>query len=297
MSSVETYYLVDFENVHEDGLSGSEQLGNLDHIYLFLTKNAPKLNVEKLASNSITVSIHKVPSGNQSLDMHLVSYLGYLIGKNINKCCKYVIISKDTDYDNIISFYKHFNDSDIDIRRQDHIKTPSKNNSSKTVSPLNSTNTSGTKSQKATASQTKCQLNTEVQRALSKANYTKSDINKTASIVVKYYGKDQFANNVHNELRNTCPNHSSIYQIVKPIINKYSSSQTQTANTTTSLNSTIQKLLSKAGFSSDIINHTASLVSKNYQKENGKQSVYRAIVAKYGQKQGLNIYNHIKKHF
>ena len=38
MPSVETYYLVDFENVHEDGLSGSEKLGSHDHVHLFFTK-------------------------------------------------------------------------------------------------------------------------------------------------------------------------------------------------------------------------------------------------------------------
>lgn len=34
MPSLETYYLIDFENVNEDGLSGSENLGIHDHIYL-----------------------------------------------------------------------------------------------------------------------------------------------------------------------------------------------------------------------------------------------------------------------
>lgn len=298
MPSVETYYLIDFENVHENGLSGSEQLSNHDHIHLFFTKNTPNLNIKKLDSDSITVSMHRVASGNQSLDMHLVSFLGYLIGTNVNNCCRYIIISQDTDYDEIISFWKkYFNCSNINIQRQDQIKTPLKANSSKTASSSSSTNTSGTKAKKATASQTKCQINVEVQCALSKANYTTSDINKTASIVVKHYGEEQFAHNVHNELRKTYTNYSDLYQIVKPIINKYSSTRTQTANITASLNSTIQKLLSNAGFSSDIINHTASLVSKNHQKANGKQSVYRAIITTYGQKQGLNIYNHIKKHF
>lgn len=65
----------------------------------------------------------------------------------------------------------------------------------------------------------------------------------------------------------------------------------------THINCKIQKHLSSAGFAAEIINYTASLVSKNYKANSNKQTVYRAIVAKYGQKMGLNIYNHIKKLF
>lgn len=295
MSSVETYYLVDFENVHEDGLSGSEHLGSHDHVHLFSTKNAPKISIEKLTCfNSTNLFTHEIPTGNQSLDMHLVSYLGYLIGTN-NSNCKYVIISKDTDYDNIISFWKDCNNSHITRRNQ--IEIPNENISSKTASPTNSTSATNIKDKKITDSQTKCQLNTEVQLALSKAKYNKATINKTASIVVKHYGETQFAKNVHNELGKTYTNYSDVYQVVKPILSKYSSTIAHSTNATTELNTTIQKLLSKAGFTTDIINHVASLVSKNYKEKNGKQTVYRAIIAKYGQKQGLNIYNHIKKHF
>ena len=114
MPSMETYYLIDYENVHEDGLSGSDKLNGHDHVHLFYTKNAAKISIEKLTSlNSADLSSHEAPTGSQSLDMHLVSYLGYLIGTNINKECKYFIISKDTDYDNIIAFWKTQTNSSI----------------------------------------------------------------------------------------------------------------------------------------------------------------------------------------
>ena len=62
------------------------------------------------------------------------------------------------------------------------------------------------------------------------------------------------------------------------------------------INSEIQKALSKAGFSNDIINYVASTVVKNLGMKNGKQQIYRTVIAKYGQKKGLTIYNHIKKY-
>ena len=213
MPSVETYYLVDFENVHEDGLSGSEKLGSQDHVHLFFTKNAPKISLETLTDlNSHNLSTHKIPVGNQSLDMHLVSYLGYLIGTNSNSNCKYVIISKDTDYDNIISFWKSQNAANV--TRQEKIST-AKNTTKASSTPG--------KGSKTSASNRKVQLNTEIQREISKAGYQKTTINEVASIVVKHYGKDKFARDVHNALRKTYPTeYIHLYKLVKPIIVRYS---------------------------------------------------------------------------
>lgn len=297
MPFLETYYLIDFENVNEDGLSGSENLGIHDHVYLFSTKNAPKISIEKLTSfNSADLSSHEVPVGNQSLDMHLVSYLGYLIGKNENNKFKYIIISKDTGYDNIISFWKTH--SGLDITRRNRIAATQEKLPAKTTRSKKSNNNYKEKKTTITStSKTKSQLNTEVQRVISKAGYDQTIISATASIVVKCYGKNQFADQVKKELSNTYSNYADVYEIIKPVIIKYSTSQTSNTNMTTQLNSKIQKLLSGAGFANDIINPIASLVSRHYKEKNGKQTIYSAIIAKYGQKRGLNIYNHIKNSF
>jgi hypothetical protein len=52
--------------------------------------------------------------------MNLVSYLGYLIAKNETGGCRYVIISKDTDYDNVINFWLQW--KHIVIERREKIK-------------------------------------------------------------------------------------------------------------------------------------------------------------------------------
>ncbi len=64
----------------------------------------------------------------------------------------------------------------------------------------------------------------------------------------------------------------------------------------TTKNSEIQKIMSKEGFSSDVIDFVVSTAVKNLSQNNGKQLTYRAIIKKYGQGKGLTIYNHIKKH-
>lgn len=40
---METYYLIDYENVNSDGLSGCDKLAKSDHIIIFFTKNAMKI--------------------------------------------------------------------------------------------------------------------------------------------------------------------------------------------------------------------------------------------------------------
>lgn len=45
----------------------------------------------------------EIPAGKQSADIHIGSYLGYLAGKSK---CNIVIISNDTDFDNVIKFWK-----------------------------------------------------------------------------------------------------------------------------------------------------------------------------------------------
>lgn len=60
------------------------------------------------------------------------------------------------------------------------------------------------------------------------------------------------------------------------------------------VNNEIQKRLSKEGIPGDIINSTASFVSKNIGKDGYKQTIYRGIIKEHGQKMGLTIYRLIK---
>lgn len=82
---------------------------------IFSTSNGPKMDITTLAKlNNLRPSFHDVPPKKQSVDMHLVSYLGYLI-KSEPKA-EFVIVSKDTDYDNIIRFWK--NEANANVSRK-----------------------------------------------------------------------------------------------------------------------------------------------------------------------------------
>ncbi|MBR4441957.1 MAG: hypothetical protein IKS52_01640, partial [Clostridia bacterium] len=76
-----TIYLIDYENVHEAGLQGMESCPSGCAIHLFYSQNANRLNLDLLRGLKASFTVHKVHPGRQSLDMQLVSYLGYLIGR------------------------------------------------------------------------------------------------------------------------------------------------------------------------------------------------------------------------
>ncbi len=116
-----TYYLIDYENTNSRGLKGSGKLKKSDRIFIFYSENASKINLDFLASHGkAKINAIKVPVKKQSLDMHIASYIGYLIGKHKDKSveCRFVIISKDNDYDNIISFWKK---RKVDVSRRERI--------------------------------------------------------------------------------------------------------------------------------------------------------------------------------
>ena len=109
---------------------------------------------------------HIVPAGNESLDMHLIAYLGYIIGTDTEKNAKnkYDIVSKDTDYDNTIKFLKQL--SNVNIVRQSAL-TPN-NKSSKSTAIKAATTTNSTKQNDTSTA--KQQKNKNIQKVLSKAS-------------------------------------------------------------------------------------------------------------------------------
>ena len=110
MKIIKTYYLIDYENVGSEGFKGCGKLRETDIIHLFYTDNSRKIDLDIINDHGESKLVtHKVPTGNQSADMHLGSYLGYLIGKECtgqDEECKIVVISKDTGFDHIIEFWK-----------------------------------------------------------------------------------------------------------------------------------------------------------------------------------------------
>lgn len=121
MADKKTFYLIDYENVHEDGLEGSSKLTKNDYVNIFTSKNAPYFSVKALAGfNNTHLYFHEVPASKQSVDMNLATFFGYLVAQNDTGNSQYIIVSKDTDYDNVITFWR--NKRFINVIRQEKIK-------------------------------------------------------------------------------------------------------------------------------------------------------------------------------
>lgn len=106
-----TIYLVDYENVNDLGLTGIHALPGSDQVYIIYTDNANRIGLDYLCEISVPVSAVRVEKGDQSLDMHLVSMLGYLIGCEEDPGTSYVIISQDSHFLTVAGYWcDRFND-------------------------------------------------------------------------------------------------------------------------------------------------------------------------------------------
>ncbi|MCR5168603.1 MAG: helix-turn-helix domain-containing protein [Oscillospiraceae bacterium] len=108
-----TYWLLDYENTHKQGLHGIENLKSNDIVYIFYSNatNIPEFN-HKIAPKC-TIILKQTENGTKNaLDFQLSSQLGYLIHENINANyeSRYVIVSKDKGYGTLQSFWKDIAD-------------------------------------------------------------------------------------------------------------------------------------------------------------------------------------------
>ena len=94
-------YLIDYENIKD--FKGVVDNNESSKQYLFYTNACPNISLDVIA-NYRNMEFIKVLTGNQSLDMCLSSYIGFLIASNPED--KYIIVSNDSDYDTTVNFWR-----------------------------------------------------------------------------------------------------------------------------------------------------------------------------------------------
>lgn len=104
------FYFIDFENVQSSGLKGIDDLKKEDEVYIFYSENANRISFEmhyKLMRTLADVYIVSVDvGGKNALDFQLSSYLGYIINQNRFSEADYYIVSKDTAFSYLVSFWE-----------------------------------------------------------------------------------------------------------------------------------------------------------------------------------------------
>ena len=101
------HYLVDSENVNDNWLMLLELADEKDEMIIFYTKNSPHMSyssVIKLLQQRRTLQFEECYEGQNALDFQLISYLGYLIGKDEDKTSEFIVMSNDTGFDPAVRY-------------------------------------------------------------------------------------------------------------------------------------------------------------------------------------------------
>ena len=346
-------YLIDFENVHEEGFSALGRLGDKDAVYCFFTRNVAKISMSALAGmRSGQLHFIEAESGKQSLDLVLVSYLGYLIGTRPQELY-YDIVSNDNGFAKVAEFWnKRGNGLRVRIRKTTDLKPkaepvkaqpqPAANQQRRTHSP------------KAAAEQA-----VPIAESVADAPVPGPDEEPVASIVLtpvsvvpaepkqeaarpaqsrtRSRQRSQRQRSARQEQQTTAPvtaasetnavttSESAEDMVPGQVVTAPIESPSETKPATTRseekpaepkssvkqpevkpgepkqkteikpLDAATAAALEAAGITASAVEFIQTQAEKYRADKNMKQLVYRAVVKKYGQKTGTQIYNNAKK--
>lgn len=107
------YFLIDFENVKSDGMTGITKLSAEDKVCIFYSEKADSLSFgmhKQLNETLAEVTYRKVEVGTRNaLDFQLATCLGFLVANTLaegrtNEC--FYVVSKDTGYVSLENYWK-----------------------------------------------------------------------------------------------------------------------------------------------------------------------------------------------
>ena len=103
---METYYLIDYENIKIAGVKLSYTgIPKNSNVIVFLTSRDKLAETEKPKRADINFQIFdNIPEGREFVDKYISAYMGYLAGIYDKDTLKVNIVSRNKGYDNIITF-------------------------------------------------------------------------------------------------------------------------------------------------------------------------------------------------
>ncbi len=97
-------YLIDYENVHKEGLEGAEALSKSDRVIVFYSVKADSISIDTLNKCKAKIEFIKAEVGTlNAMDFQLVGYLFYHMKKNRD----YYIITRDQGFRAILNMAKN----------------------------------------------------------------------------------------------------------------------------------------------------------------------------------------------
>lgn len=119
---METYYLIDYENIKLAGVKLSYSgIPKNSNVIFFLTTKDKLTDSDKPKKKDIDCQIFdNIPEGMESVDKYISAYMGYLAGVYDKETLKVYIISRNKGYDNVIAFMSDL----INAERKEQIGSP-----------------------------------------------------------------------------------------------------------------------------------------------------------------------------
>ena len=262
------HYLIDFENVSDDGLKGYFELSPEDTVEIFYTENAARIGIDFLenclaAPERAALRFIKVPAGKQSLDMQLATYLGALLAGDGAPDAEYCIVSKDKGFASIRQFWQSRRPGAV-IRLQRMIRPDGQPQNAGQQKPSETQNGGQQKpAEPQTAGQTKQPeaQNEAQQKPVGAQN-----------------GPQQKPAQQKNAQKPADAQNSA-----KPEANAADPAKVR-----------IAAALQKGGIDESVADSVWSLAQSLRGAPAPLRDIYQGIVKKYGQKKGLAIYNQVK---
>lgn len=226
---METYFLVDFENVNNSGIENMDALTNNNHVHIFTTKNASNIHRDTSTKKGLDIKKHIVPVGKQSVDMHLVSYLGYLLGSCNSKPAAFVIVSEDKDYNNIIQYWKEKGYQNISrIHKLPAAKKKQQTQPmQKTAQTVNSKISTGMLYN--LSGQDRSNLKKNMQRELEDMGYLCDTANCVCKLVVAHYNDENMLSEMLKSRFPDYTDYSVVCKDVKQILGKFAATKSKPA--------------------------------------------------------------------
>ena len=312
-------YLIDFENVHEEGFSALGRLGDKDAVYCFFTKNVAKISMSALAGmRSGQLHFIEAESGKQSLDLALVSYLGYLIGTRPQELY-YDIVSNDNGFAKVAEFWnRRGNGLRVRVRKTNDLKPKAETVKPQPANAIRRAETRPTQKMAAgepemdTAAVFAAEVNAQPAEAAPAAAEGKQETPKQEAPKQnqpRQRGQRQRSQRQRGVRQEQPKTEEKTPEEKKPEAQAAPAAEATAAPTPTPDKNAApaptpapapEKLADApapqtAGITPEAEEFIRAQAEKYRDDKNRKQLVYRAVVKKFGQKTGTQIYNSAKK--
>lgn len=110
-------YLIDYENVKNDGFMGYEFLTSEDILYIFYSDSVPNIRKQislKLFQPSMDVRLYKLKTARKNaIDFYIATKLGELIAKT--QVPKVAVVTKDHGFYSLTDFWAHVSETKCKI--------------------------------------------------------------------------------------------------------------------------------------------------------------------------------------